>query len=164
MSNEPRTESTKVICDSAGNKLWREISPVETRYCAKCPDAAGGEQTVTLTRTLYLEMLNLAREERADLRKRKRHEETGLTEEELYERAANKPRSVEDAVIENMRGERFRQVLLELPEIQRRRFLLYYESKLTYEQIAKVERCKRQSATESVLRAKAQIIDAIKNS
>ena len=41
----------------------------------------------------------------------------------------------------------------ELPEIQKRRLILYYFQGLTYEQIAEMEGCRYQSVQESILSA-----------
>lgn len=40
--------------------------------------------------------------------------------------------------------------IAELPEIQRRRLILYYFGELTYEQIAEIERCTKRAVKFSV--------------
>ena len=44
-----------------------------------------------------------------------------------------------------------------LPEIQRRRFLLYHEYDFNYRQIGEMEHCRPQSIRHSVIRAKEKI-------
>jgi len=50
-----------------------------------------------------------------------------------------------------------------LPEIQRKRFILYYELEFTYEQIAEIEECSKTAVKYSIDKAKATIIKKIKN-
>ena len=51
----------------------------------------------------------------------------------------------------------------ELPELQRRRFVLHHEFGLTYEQIAEMEGRRKSAVCESVLRAEEKIREKIKN-
>ena len=55
------------------------------------------------------------------------------------------------------------QAIFKLPEIQRKRFILYYELEFTYEQIAKIEKCSKTAVKYSIDKAKATIIKKIKN-
>ncbi len=50
-----------------------------------------------------------------------------------------------------------RKAIAALPEIQRRRFLLYHEYDFTYSAIGKMEHCRAQSIRQSVLRAREKI-------
>jgi RNA polymerase sigma-70 factor (ECF subfamily) len=164
MSGISRAESPKFVRDSAGNRLWRETSGNETRYYVTCVDGRGIERTEEVKAALYLEMLEMAKKEQADSRKRKRHPEESLMEEEQYEHILNKLPNVEETVIANIRDEHLRQAVLSLPEIQRRRFRLHYEAGLTYEQIAKLEGRKKQTIAESVMASRTKIVEALKNS
>jgi RNA polymerase sigma-70 factor (ECF subfamily) len=73
-----------------------------------------------------------------------------------------KPKSVEDAAFDSLRNEKLRQAIQELPEIQRRRFVLYHEFGLTYEQIAEMEGCSKVSVFRSVDRAEDKIREMLK--
>lgn len=68
-------------------------------------------------------------------------EHSELTEGTLNERATNVPKSVEEIVCERMRDEQLHNAISKLPEVQRRRLMLYYFAELTYEQIAEMEGC-----------------------
>jgi len=95
-----------------------------------------------VSRPVYLEFLRFVKTERNLCRSDERHiEQFKLTDETLYNRAANPPKSVEDAVLYSLQDERLRLVIQSLPEIQQRRFVLYHEFGLTYKQIAKIEGC-----------------------
>jgi RNA polymerase sigma factor (sigma-70 family) len=71
--------------------------------------------------------------------------------------------SVEETIFDSQRNERMRQAVAELPEIRRRRFVLYHEFGLTYEQIAKVEGCTKMPVKRSIDRAEAEIREKLKN-
>ncbi len=62
-----------------------------------------------------------------------------LTEASSNERAFCKPESIEEEVSRNMEYELLHRVIEKLPEIQRRRLLLYFFGEMTYEQIAAIE-------------------------
>lgn len=72
------------------------------------------------------------------------------TEQSLNRRAYYKAESVEDAVMQNIEYEQLHRAISELPEIQRRRLLLYYFQGLTYEQIAEMEGCTKRAIKFSV--------------
>ena len=117
-----------------------------------------------VTRPVYLEFYRFVKHERNLRRSDERHtEQSELTDETLYNRALRPPKSIEETVFDSLRNELLQQIIAELPEIQRRRFVLHHEFGLTYEQIAEMEGCKRQPVTRSVERAKQKIREAIKN-
>ena len=62
-------------------------------------------------------------------------------DESFEERCADESESVEDAVITEMRNEALRKAIAGLPEVQRRRLLLYYFEGMSYEEIAQKEKC-----------------------
>lgn len=71
--------------------------------------------------------------------------------------------SVENAVISKMRSQALRSAIEELPEIQRRRLHLYYIDGLSYEEIARLERCTVMPIKRSIDRAKEKIKNNFKN-
>jgi RNA polymerase sigma-70 factor (ECF subfamily) len=86
-----------------------------------------------------------------------------MTDETLHSRAISPPGSVEDTVFDSERNKQLCRAIAKLPEIQRRRFVLYHEFGLTYEQIAEVEGAKRQPITCSIKRAEEKIRLSMKN-
>lgn len=84
-------------------------------------------------------------------------EHSELTEGTLNERAANVPKSVEEIVCERMRDEQLHNAISKLPEVQRRRLMLYYFAELTYEQIAEMEGCSVHSIFVAIERAKENL-------
>jgi RNA polymerase sigma-70 factor (ECF subfamily) len=93
-----------------------------------------------------------------------RHQEwSDLTDENLYKRAFCPPKSVEDATIDSQRNEGMMCAIQRLPEIQRRRFLLYFKFGLTYEQIAMMEGCSFQAVAATVKNAEIIVKKYLEN-
>jgi RNA polymerase sigma factor (sigma-70 family) len=90
-------------------------------------------------------------------------EQSELTEEALCRRALHKPTPVDEAVSDNIRMERLNRAIMELPEIQRRRFMLHFDLGLTYEQIGAMEGCTKMPIKRSIDRAIEKIRLALKN-
>ena len=84
-------------------------------------------------------------------------EQSKQTDETLNKRALNKASSVEDTAIELYQIDLLHKAILELPDIQRRRVILYYFSELTYEQIAEIEGCTKVPVKRSIDRALAAL-------
>jgi RNA polymerase sigma-70 factor (ECF subfamily) len=72
------------------------------------------------------------------------------------------PRSIEEIVFNSQRDEMLRQAVVELPKIQRRRFILYHEFGLSYEQIAEMEGRSLSSVFGSIKAAENKIKEKIK--
>jgi RNA polymerase sigma-70 factor (ECF subfamily) len=84
-------------------------------------------------------------------------EQSELTEESLINRAATPPEPVEDYVNRKIIYQNLHNAIAQLPEIQRRRIVLYYFGGYTYEQIAKMEGCKHPAIMKSVAAAEKNI-------
>ena len=67
------------------------------------------------------------------------------------------PKSLDECMIEEERNETLRKAVESLPEIQRRRFLLYYEYDFNYYDIAAMEHCTAQAVRRSVVLAREKI-------
>ena len=85
------------------------------------------------------------------------YEQSELTEGSLYDRAAHRPATVEESAMQSMEYAQLHRAISELPEIQRRRLLLYYFQGLTYEQIAGMEGCTFQAVAKSVAAAEKRL-------
>ena len=73
-----------------------------------------------------------------------------MTETALHARAFADIESVEITADKSMRNEQLRRAIAALPEIQRRRLVMYYFDGLTYEEIAERERCTHPAVIKSV--------------
>jgi len=144
--------------------LRTEVIDGISHYFISFKDGQAILRETEVSRPVYLEFCRFVKRERNLRRSDERHiEQSDLTDETLYNRAANPPKAVDETVFDSMRNEQLRQAIAELPDTQRRRFVLHHEFGLTYEQIANMEGCKRQPVTRSVERAEEKIREAIKN-
>jgi len=138
--------------------LRTEIVEGITHYYVSFVDGQAIPRETKVSRPVYLEFCRFVKRERNLRRSDERHiEQSDLTDETLYNRALQPPKSVEDAAIDDIRDEQLRQVIEELPETQRRRFILYHEFGLTYEQIAEMEGCSFQAVAKSIKTAENTI-------
>ena len=78
------------------------------------------------------------------------YEQSELTEASLYDRAVHRPATVEESTLQSMEYAKLHRAISELPEIQKRRLILYYFQGLTYEQIAGIEGCTKRAVKFSV--------------
>ena len=144
--------------------LRTEIVEGITRYYVSFQDGQAILRETEVSRPIYLEFCRFVKKERNLRRWDERHtEQSELTDETLYNRALQPPKSIEETVSNHQRDERLRQAIAELPKIQRRRFTLYYEFGMTYEQIAKMEGCTKMPVKRSIDRATEKIRELIKN-
>lgn len=131
--------------------LRTEIIEDTKHYFVSFIDGEGIQRESEISQPVHLEFYRFVKQERNILRSDERHiEQSELNEEALYKQALNPPKSVEEAVLDNLYNERLQQVIAELPEIQRRRFILYYEYSLNYVQIAKIDGCSARAIAYSV--------------
>lgn len=77
-------------------------------------------------------------------------EQSEVREPTLNERAVEVPESVEEIVFRNIQNEKVYRAIEELPEIQKRRIIMYFFEGMTYEEIATIEECKHPAVVKSV--------------
>ena len=83
--------------------------------------------------------------------------ELDFGEESLSHKIADPSEPVEDHVYRRIMYQELHRAVAQLPEIQRRRVLLYYFGGYTYEQIAQMEGCKYPAIIKSVSAAEKNI-------
>ena len=138
--------------------MRKEIIAGFTHYYVSFRDSNGSQQEIEVHRRVFLECLRIVRAERNLRRWDERHvEQSGLTDETLYNRALDPQKSVEESALDNFRNEQLRQAIHSLPKIQRRRFVLYHVYGFTYEQIAETEGCSFQAVAKAVKVAESAI-------
>ena len=79
--------------------------------------------------------------------------EVDAGDEPLSQRIADSSEPLEDHVYRRIMYQELHKAIAQLPEIQRRRVLLYYFGGYTYEQIARMEGCKHPAIMKSVTAA-----------
>lgn len=121
------------------------------RYYLSFKDSRGELQSIEIDEVLYELFNRFELEDISYLNKLSRHiEHLELTEASLNDRAFCKPESVEEEVARNMEYELLHRAIEKLPEVQRRRLLLYFFGEMTYEQIAAIEGCTKRAVKFSV--------------
>lgn len=130
------------------------LTEKEDKHFLSFWDGQGVLQEFQITRELFEVLNRFELDDLSILNEWDRHyEHSELTEASLYDRAAMLPESVEETVFRNLRYEALHRAIKQLPEVQRRRLILYYFMGLTYAQIAEKEGCKYQTVQESIYAA-----------
>lgn len=133
------------------------------KYFLSFRDGQGAEHRFEIDGALYDMFDSFELEDLSMLNEYDRHiEHSELTETTLNKRASDKPKTIEEIVHEHMRSEQLNGAISELPDIQKRRLLLYYFSGLTYEQIAELEGCSKVAVKYSIDKAKTVIHNKLK--
>lgn len=87
-----------------------------------------------------------------------RHREfSEIMEETLNWRAVKQPKSIEEVILEEERAELLHKAINTLPEIQRRRFLLYYEYDYNCSEIGAMEHRSAGAIAQSIARAREKV-------
>jgi RNA polymerase sigma-70 factor (ECF subfamily) len=149
--------------DNNSYDLRTEIVKGVTKYFVSFRDGQDIKQDTEVSYLVYLEFLNFVKIER-NLKRwtERRLDFTEITDESLYKQVLHPPKSVEETVHDNLLYEQLYEALENLPETQRRRFVLYYEFGFNYREIAELEGCTKQSVQITVSRAKKKIIGSLK--
>ena len=124
------------------------------QYFIRFVDGQGAEHHLEIEKSLFDTLDIFELEDLSHLNEVDNHyERSKLTEEALYERAFSVSPPIESVVSLKMEREKLHRAIQSLPEIQRRRLILYYFGEMTYEQIADIEKCSYPAARRSVLSA-----------
>ncbi len=138
--------------------LREEAAESGTRYFISFKDGQGDYHELEVSEQFFIEFRQMERRNRNLLQWDERHREfSEVWDETLNRRALRLPKSIEELIIEQERSELFYRTIAALPEIQRWRFLLYYEYDYNYYEIAAMEHCTASSVGQSIIRAKEKI-------
>ena len=114
-------------------------------------DGQGDRHHVEISAAVYALFDSFELDDLSYLNEVDRHyEQSELTEASLYDRAVHRPVTVEESALQRMEYAQLHRAISELPEIQRRRLILYYFQGMTYEQIAGMEGCTKRAVKFSV--------------
>ena len=132
-------------------------------YIVRFKDSQNILQEVEVPHSVFDALAHCSKKEEALARQDRRHiEYAELADTEIYDRAVHKPKSVEEAALNNLLGEDLTRAIAELPETQRRRFLLYHDCGLTLQKIAEIEKRAFQVVARSVRSAENRIKKILK--
>jgi RNA polymerase sigma-70 factor (ECF subfamily) len=119
---------------------------------------AGEHHELEVSENLFFEFRQMERKNRNLQQWNQRHREFNeVWDETLYRRALRVPKSLDEQMLEEERNETLCKAVESLPEIQRRRFLLYYEYEFNFYQIAAMEHCTASAIQKSVAVAKEKV-------
>ena len=122
--------------------LREESTESGTRYFISFKDGQGKSHELEVSEQFFMEFRQMERRNRSLLQWDERHREFNeVWDETLYRRALRVPKSLDEHMVEEERNETLCKAVGSLPEIQRRRFLLYYEYEFNFYQIAAMEHC-----------------------
>ena len=128
------------------------------RYFISFKDGQGKSHELEVSEQFFMEFRQMERRNRNLLQWDERHREfSEVWDETLNRRALKLPKSIEEQMIEAERAELLCKAVDGLPEIQRRRFLLYYEYEFNFYQIAAMEHCTASAIQKSVAIAKEKV-------
>lgn len=129
-----------------------------TNYHISFRDGQGKIQELNVPYDFYMTFRRLELDERKLEGWDYRHREfSEIMEETLNWRALRLPKSIEEVILEEERAELLQRAIHTLPEIQKRRFLLYHEYDFNYYEIAAMEHCTASSVGQSITRAKEKV-------
>ena len=138
--------------------LREEAAENGTRYFISFKDGQGDCHELEVSEQFFIEFRQMERRNRNLLQSDERHKEFfELSDEALNKRARITPKGVDELIIEQERSELLHNIIAALPEIQRRRFLLYYEYDFNYYEIAAMGHCTASSVGKSISIAKEKI-------
>jgi RNA polymerase sigma factor (sigma-70 family) len=134
------------------------------RYFVCFKDGRGVFHETEVSLLVYSAFCHFVKTERNLRRSDERHiEQSDLSDEQLSKRAIQPQKSIEDIIADAELAAALQAAIAQLPEIQHRRFILYYYSELTYKQIAEMEGCSHVAVIHSLEKAKAAIEKKIRN-
>jgi RNA polymerase sigma-70 factor (ECF subfamily) len=139
--------------------LRTEESKGMTHYFVSFKDGQTIRRETEVSQAVYLTFCQFVKTERNLRRWDERHTEySELTEETLNDRTRHTPKTVEETIVKMERSEILQNAIAELPDIQRRRFVLYYEYGMTYAAIGQLEGCSATSVKSSVDIAREKLL------
>ncbi len=138
--------------------LREETAESGTRYFISFKDGQGSYHELEVSEQLFIAFRQMERRNRNLVQWDERHREfSEVWDETLNRRALRLPKSIEELIMEQERSELLNRTIAALPEIQRRRFLLYYEYDYNYYEIAAMEHCNASAVQKSVAIARKKI-------
>lgn len=134
------------------------LSIENNRYYIAFTDSQGQHQKMEISESLYRAFDDFELEDISFLNQVSRYQEQSeLTEVSLHSRAIDMPESLEEQVHQKILQDKLHRAIGKLPEVQRRRLMLYYFGGYTYQQIAEMEGCKHPAIIKSVAAAEKKL-------
>lgn len=127
------------------------IYELEGHYYIAFKDGQGMTHEFEISEMLYHAFDAFELEDLSYLNVWDRHiEQSEIWESTLRQRAFGKMEDIEETILARIQLERLHKAIDSLPEVQKRRLILYYFENLTYEQIAQREGCTKMPVKRSI--------------
>lgn len=131
--------------------LTTGIATDHPHYYLSFTDSGGMKQFMEIDETLFKAFNRFELDDLSQMNKMDRHyERSEQTEISLHVRAMKPQLDLEETVLQKVEVELLHKAIVRLPDIQRRRLILYYFCDLTYAKIAELEGCRLESVRKSV--------------
>lgn len=135
------------------------INTEEPHYYVSFQDSQGIQICIEIGKVLYDTLDQFELNDLSVLNEMDNHfEQSELTEESLSKRATVQQEPLDELVFERLQHQKLHKAISKLPELQRRRLVLYYFGGYTYEQIARMEGCSKVAVKYAINKA----IDTLK--
>ena len=140
--------------------LRTEVTDGTIRYFVCFKDGQGVFHEIEVTEDVSRVFSGFQKQDKRQQNFFDRHiEHSDLSDELLNKRTAHHPKTIEEIITDTERKNALQKAIAELSEVQRRRFILYYEKEFTYEQIAEMEGCSHPAVIKSVKAAREKVIN-----
>ena len=128
------------------------------RYYIRFHDGSRVEHCLEITKELFNLLDSFELDDLSFLNEWDRHlEQSEQTEATLNARATHRRESVEEEVFRHIENEMLHSAISTLPEMQRRRLILYYFGNLTYQEIAELDGCSKVAVKYTIDKALAAL-------
>lgn len=128
-----------------------KIYESDDRYYITFTDSQKEKQTFEISKTLYDAFDLFELEDLKYLNIWDRHmEQSEVRETRVDKLSMEQSKSIEDMVLWNIHVENLHKAIKALPELQRKRLMLYFFCDFTYEEIAKAEGCSKVAVKYSI--------------
>ena len=133
------------------NPYTLEVCEERNIYKVYFKDGKGVNQCVEISEDVFKALDRFELDDLSELNEYDNHiEHSEVYEHTLNKRAVNKQRAVDDEVEMNVLTELMKEAINELPDVQRRRLKMYYFENMSFEQIARAEKCTKMAVKFSV--------------
>ena len=132
-------------------------------YTITFKDVKGKFRRVDVNKEIYQAFDRFELDDLSELNEFDNHiEHSEVYENNLNERAMDKPLGVDEIVETMLINEELKKAINQLSEVQKRRIKMYYFEDMTLEDIARVEKTSHQAISKSIIKALAELRKILK--
>ncbi|MBE6139353.1 MAG: sigma-70 family RNA polymerase sigma factor [Firmicutes bacterium] len=145
------------------NPYTLEFIEEKNSYRVSFKDVKGKFRRVDVNKEIYQAFDRFELDDLSELNEFDNHiEHSEVYENNLNERAMDKPLGVDEIVETMLINEELKKAINQLSEVQKRRIKMYYFEDMTLEDIARVEKTSHQAISKSIIKALAELRKILK--